>query len=155
MFVSLKLLCWIQIDSERKLANFSKSFCLLVYLILKESNLFQSFPNSINVLWIQIFNTITDCSLMTLQIWRVVEEIITTGATKGLEYCIDIVRIAYVIVVSKLSHNNFNFLHIHLASSPIVSPLTKSMSYKKNIVFNYLFNYGKVVLKNSLEPVNL
>ena len=50
----------------------------------------ESFSNLINVLWIQIFNTITACRLMKLSFWRFVEESITNGATKELEYCIDI-----------------------------------------------------------------
>ena len=49
---------------------------------------------------------------MSLQIECSVEESVTIRATKRLEDCINVVHVAYVVVVSQQSHSVFVFLHI-------------------------------------------
>ena len=48
---------------------------------------------------------------MSLQIEWFVEKSVTIRAAKILEDCIDVVHVAYVVVVSQQSHSIFVFLH--------------------------------------------
>ena len=60
----------------------------------------EGFSDLIYVLRIDIFHSFTACSYMLLQIECSVEEIVTIMAAKRLEDCINVVHVAYVVVVS-------------------------------------------------------
>ena len=60
----------------------------------------QSFLGLIYVLRIDIFHSLTACSQMSLLIECSVEKKITIRVAKRLEDCINVVHVAYVVVVS-------------------------------------------------------
>ena len=57
-----------------------------------------------------IFHSFTACSQFSFQIGCSFEEIVTIRATKGLEDCVDIAHVTYMVLVSRQSDSVFVFL---------------------------------------------
>ena len=58
------------------------------------------FSQFVNILWVNMFNTITTSNQMSFQIPRLCEKCVTRNTSESFEQCIDVVDVANVIVVS-------------------------------------------------------
>ena len=88
---------------------------------------------------------------MLLKIECSVEKSVTITAAKQLEDCINVVHVAYVVVVSQQSHSIFVFLHILSCKFSDNVHIHNIYIIQENVESLQIFSSGNIVHVDSLE----
>ena len=92
---------------------------------------------------------------MSLQIECSVNKRVTIRAAKRLEGCIDVVHVAYVVVVSQQPHSIFVFLHTSSSKFFDNVPIHNIYIIQENAESKQIFNSRNIVNVNSLEVIGV
>ena len=103
--VFLKLLYYTQIFQIKYSWVLEKCLLLCVFISIRVQLVKRSLPYLINVLWMNVFNTLTTGSQLLIQVGCSLGKSVKNKSTKGLQHRIDVAHIAYMNVLSQQSES--------------------------------------------------